>query len=116
MPTCNRPHSGFEAEGAGQSKRTIVMLENLRNTRRRVARQPRRRASPRRHFRNGCRAAAARALTAARLYVDKKVLTLAAAAACCGSSVPYVQAGIVLIEDQTAPSGVLESVLEGHVL
>jgi hypothetical protein len=54
----------------------------------------RKRRSPRRHFRNGHRAAVWRATTAARLYLDKAVPTLAAAAEGCGSNVQYVQAAI----------------------
>jgi hypothetical protein len=44
--------------------------------------KPRRqRASPRRHFRHGWRAAVVRAFTGARLYLDKQVPTLRTAAA-----------------------------------
>src|SRR5215813_12528567 len=76
----------------------------------------RQRASTRRHFRYGCRAAPARAFTAAEIYIDKRVPTLAAAALHCGASVPYIQAAIILIRDATAPhpQGVRQSVLEGR--
>jgi hypothetical protein len=77
---------------------------------RRAARR-RQRASARRHFRHGWRAAAARAFTGAELYLNKTAPTLAAAAACCGSNVQYVQAAIVLIQDQK----IRRSVLEGRV-
>jgi hypothetical protein len=42
---------------------------------------------------------------------------LAAAAMRCGSNVPYVQAAIILIQDETAPhpQRVRQSVLEGRV-
>src|SRR5262249_14113184 len=77
----------------------------------------RQRASARRHFRYGCRAAAARAFTAAEIYLDRRVPSLAAAAMHCGSNVPYVQAAIILIQDETAPhpQRMRQSVLEGRV-
>src|SRR5215831_10026569 len=71
----------------------------------------RQRASVRRHFRHGWRAAAARAFTGAELYLNRTASTLAVAAACCGSNVPYIRAAIVLIQDETAR----QSVLEGRV-
>jgi len=46
----------------------------------------RQRASARRHFRHGWRAAAAQAFTAAEIYLDKRVPSLAAAAMHCGSN------------------------------
>src|SRR5262245_29266741 len=84
-------------------------------------RQPRtrrrQRASSRRHFRHGCRAAAARAFTAARIYLDQSIPTLAAAAMHCGSNVPYVQAAILLIQDETAPHPEIlrKAILKGRV-
>jgi hypothetical protein len=57
----------------------------------------RHRQSPRRHFRNGHRAAVVRATTGARLYLDKQIPTLAAAAEACGSNVQYVRAAITLL-------------------
>jgi hypothetical protein len=77
----------------------------------------RQRASARRHFHYGCRAAAARAFTAAEIYLDKRVPSLAAAAMHCGSNVQYVQAAIVLIQDETAlhPQRMRQLVLEGRV-
>jgi hypothetical protein len=76
----------------------------------------RQRASARRHFRHGCRAAAARAFTAAEIYLDKRVPSLAAAAMHCGSNVPYIQAAIALIRAETTrhPQGMRQSVLEGR--
>src|SRR5262245_32692946 len=80
-------------------------------------RRHRRRASARRHFQQGCRAAAARAFTAGDLYLAKRVPSLAAAAVRCGSNVRYVQAATVLLQDKTAVhrQRMLKAVLEGHV-
>ena len=76
----------------------------------------RQRASARRHFHDGCRAAAARAFTAAEIYLDKRVPSLAAAAMHCGSNVQYVQAAIVLIQNETAkPQQMRQWVLEGRM-
>jgi hypothetical protein len=77
----------------------------------------RQRASVRRHFRQGCRAAATRAFTAAELYRTGKVATLAAAAMHCGSNVQYIQAAIVVLQDETAisPQKIQQSILEGHL-
>ena len=76
----------------------------------------RQRASARRHYRHGCRAAAARAFTAAEIYLDKRVPSLAAAAMHCGSNVQYVQAAIVLIQNETAkPQQMRQWVLEGRM-
>jgi len=76
----------------------------------------RQRASARRHFRLGQRAAAARAFAGAERYLNRTAPTLAAAAMHCGSNVPYVQAAIVLIQDKTAlhPEIVRKAVLEGR--
>jgi hypothetical protein len=49
-------------------------------------------------FRYGQRRAVNRALTAARLYLNKAVPTLEAAAEACGSNVAYVQAAIILLK------------------
>jgi hypothetical protein len=73
----------------------------------------RRRASSRRHFRHGWRAAAVRAFTGARLYLDKKAPTLIRAAEDCGSNVHYVRAAIVVIEDGSLNEQAL--VLTGHL-
>ena len=43
-----------------------------------------------------------RALTAAQLYLDAKIKTLKAAAACCGSNVAYVRAGVILLQAEDA--------------
>jgi hypothetical protein len=76
--------------------------------------KPRRqRASSRRHFRHGCRAAAIRAFTGARLYLDKKSPTLVRAAEDSGSNVNYVRAAIVVIEDGSLHEHAL--VLAGHL-
>jgi hypothetical protein len=58
----------------------------------------RRRQSARRHFRNGHRAAVIRAVTGARLYLDGKASSLAAAAEACGSCVQYIQSAIILLK------------------
>src|SRR5215475_7042316 len=73
----------------------------------------RQRASARRLFRYGFRAAVSRALTAAELHLDKKIPVWVAAAR-CGSNIHYVRAALVLIKDKTE-SGLLESALAGHV-
>jgi hypothetical protein len=56
------------------------------------------RQSSRRHFRNGQRAAVVRAATAAKLYLEKSVPTLAAAAEACGTNVAYVRAAVALLK------------------
>jgi hypothetical protein len=61
---------------------------------------PRRHRSSRRHLRHGQRAAVVRAITAAKLYLDKSASTLAHAAECCGSCVPYVRAATVLVRSE----------------
>jgi hypothetical protein len=81
-----------------------------------VSPRRRQRASARRHFRHGYRAAAVRAFTGAEIYLDKKVPNLAAAAMHCGSNVQYVQAAIVLIQAEALhPWKMRQSVLEGRV-
>jgi hypothetical protein len=69
----------------------------------------RRRQSARRHFRGGCRAAVMRATTGARLYLDGKAPSLAAAAEACGSNIHYVRAAIALLkaEDPSLLNGAL---------
>jgi hypothetical protein len=96
--------------GAADTEKKMMCGLIRRNSRRRQ------RASARRHFHDGCRAAAARAFTAAEIYLDKRVPSLAAAAMHCGSNVRYVQAAIVLIQDETAyPQRMRQLVLEGRV-
>jgi hypothetical protein len=56
------------------------------------------RQSSRRHFRSGQRAAVVRAATAAKLYLEKSVPTLAAAAEACGTNVAYVRAAVALLK------------------
>jgi hypothetical protein len=58
----------------------------------------RRRQSARRHFRNGHRAAVVRACTGARLYLDGRTSSLAAAAEACGSNVNYIRAAVDLLK------------------
>jgi hypothetical protein len=65
----------------------------------RATHRRRQRASARRHFRHGQRAAALRAF---QLYLNKEVPTLAAAAEACGSNMQYVRAAVVLIQDETS--------------
>jgi hypothetical protein len=64
----------------------------------RTPRPRRQRASARRHFRNGHCAAVVRAITAARLYLDGRAPSLAAAAEACGSNVLYIRAAITLLK------------------
>jgi hypothetical protein len=73
----------------------------------------RQRQSVRRHFRHGKRAAATRAFTGARLYLNGAVPTLAAAADSTGSNVAYVQAAIVLLKADNA--SLVSDVLAGRV-
>ena len=73
----------------------------------------RQRLSPRRRFRNGHRAAVVRATTGARLYLDGRVPSLAAAAEACGSNILYIRAAIVLLR-ATDPS-LLTSAMAGLV-
>jgi hypothetical protein len=72
----------------------------------------RRHQSSRRQFRDGQCAAALRAITAARLYLNKTVPTLALAAASCGSNVNYVRAAIVIL--QSEKGNLLSRVLAGN--
>jgi len=76
-------------------------------------RRHRRHRSARRHFRHGQRAAALRAETGARLLAAGAVSSLEAAAARCGSSVPYVQAMAVLLRSENL--SLLKQVLAGQV-
>jgi hypothetical protein len=73
----------------------------------------RQRASARRHFRHGWRAAANRAFTGARLYIDKKAPSLVRAAEDCGSNVNYVRAAIAVLKDGSLNEQAL--VLTGHL-
>ena len=66
-----------------------------------------------RHFRGRERAAPKRAFTAARLYLDREVPTLAAAATSCGSCPGYVRAAAVLIEAENQRA--IAQVLRGDV-
>lgn len=64
-----------------------------------------RRARPHRQFRDGKRAAANRALTAAALYLGKPIPlppSLKAAAEACGTNAAYVKAAAVLHESEDA--------------
>jgi hypothetical protein len=72
-----------------------------------------RRRSSRRHFKGGQSAAALRAITGARLYLDKSIPTLAGAAVSVGSNIAYVKAAVVLVKSENQI--LLDRVLEGHV-
>jgi hypothetical protein len=71
------------------------------------------RQSSRRHFRSGQRAAALRALTAAKLYRRGDAATLAEAAESSGSCVAYVRAMLTLCAAEN--SELLARVLQGSV-
>jgi hypothetical protein len=58
--------------------------------------------SSRRHFRHGHRAAAMRAFTAAKLYLNKTVPHLGIAAEACGSNTTYVTAAVILLQSENA--------------
>ena len=73
----------------------------------------RQRASARRYFRSGHRAAVVRATTGARLYLDGRVPSLAAAAEACGSNILYVRSAIVLLK--AADPSLLKSAMAGLV-
>jgi hypothetical protein len=79
----------------------------------RATHRRRQRASSRRHVRHGWRAAAVRAFTGARLYLNKQAPTLVRAAEDCGSNVHYVRAALVVIKDGSLHNQGL--VLTGHV-
>jgi hypothetical protein len=79
----------------------------------RTPRPRRQRASARRYFRNGHRAAVVRATTGARLYLDGRVPSLAAAAEACGSNIFYVRSAIVLLK--AADPSLLKSAMAGLV-
>jgi hypothetical protein len=75
-------------------------------------RQPRQRQSSRRHFRNGRRSAALRAVTAARLYATGAITSLDNAAQACGSNRIYVKAATTLLKAENET--VLQRVLAGQ--
>jgi hypothetical protein len=64
----------------------------------------------RRHFRNGHRVAVVRAFTAARLYLNGQVPSLASAAEACGSNIRYIAAAVVLLkgDDPSLPDRVIK--------
>jgi hypothetical protein len=72
----------------------------------------RHRRSARRHFQNGQRLAALRAITAAKGYLAGIFPTIAVAAMSCGSNRIYVDAALVLLK--TEDSILLEAVLAGE--
>jgi hypothetical protein len=75
---------------------------------------PRQRRSPHRQFKNGQRAAALRAITAAGLYDTEPAYdTLATAAAACGSNVPYLRAALALKEH--GDERLIRGVMFGHI-
>jgi hypothetical protein len=76
-----------------------------------TARRPRQ--SPRRQIKNGQRAAALRAITAAKLYLRGEFPSIAIAAESCGANTTYVQAAMVLI--RAGNKNVLDGVLHGHL-
>ena len=69
--------------------------------------------SARRHFRHGLRAAAMRAVTAAKLYASGSASTITIAAASCGSSEAYVKAASILLRAENTV--LLERVLRGDI-
>jgi hypothetical protein len=73
----------------------------------------RQRQSARRRFRHGQRAAAVRAFTGARLYLNCAVPTLAAAADSVGSCPAYIQAAVILLKADNA--SLAAEVLAGRV-
>ena len=73
----------------------------------------RQRQSARRRFRHGQRAAAVRAFTGARLYLNCAVPTLAAAADSTGSCPAYIQAAVILLKADNA--SLTAEVLGGRV-
>jgi hypothetical protein len=64
-------------------------------------------------MRYGVRAAALRAITAARLHLSGAIPNLLKAAESCGSNVKYVCAAIILLRSEN--SVLLDRVLRGHV-
>jgi hypothetical protein len=82
----------------------------FKETRRR--RQSRHR-SPRRHLRNGERAAVIRAMTAAKLYLDQTAPTVVFAATACGSNAHYVRAAVTLMKAENLT--LVDRVAKGHV-
>jgi hypothetical protein len=83
----------------------------LERTLYRTPRPRRQRASAGRHFRNGHRAAVVRAVTGARLYLDGRVSSLAAAAEACGSNINYIRAAVALLKADDPE--ILDLALEG---
>jgi hypothetical protein len=69
--------------------------------------------SSRRHFRHGQRAAALRALTAAKLYQQGIGPTLDAVAGMCGSNARYVAAAIQILQSEDLL--LLDAVVAGKV-
>jgi hypothetical protein len=66
-----------------------------------------------RHMRHGVRAAALRAVTAARLYLSGAIPNLFKAAESCGSNGKYVCAAIIVLRSEN--SVLLDRVLRGHI-
>jgi hypothetical protein len=64
-------------------------------------------------MRHGVRAAALRAVTAARLYLSGQIPNLVKAAESCGSNVTYLCAAIVVLRSEN--SVLLDRVLRGHI-
>jgi hypothetical protein len=78
-----------------------------------VSQRQRQRQSPHRRFRNGKRAAALRAFTAATLYASGSAPSVAAAAVCCGSCVQYVRAAVILQRSEN--TSLIKEVVAGRV-
>jgi hypothetical protein len=58
--------------------------------------QPRR--SPHAQFRDGVRVAALKAFRAARFYISEQPVTLKQAALCHGTTIPYIEAALIVIQ------------------
>jgi len=76
-------------------------------------RRPRRRRRNQQRLKDGTRAAACRAIMAARIYHSSMVSTLHAAAVGCNVSIPYVRAALVVL--QTEDAALLQAILDGKV-
>ena len=88
----------------------FATLSRMPLAKRKVAKRNR---SPRRHFRHGHRAAVMRAITAAKLYLNKTIPRLGLAAEFCGSNTAYVTAAAILLRSENAT--LLEQVGVGQV-
>ncbi len=80
---------------------------------RRIRGQSMRHRSSRRHYKGGQCAAALRAITGAKLYINNSIQTLAEAAISTGSNIRYVTAAVTLIKSENQI--LIDRVLRGHV-